>query len=80
MSDLHELRECAQVLEGMSSVMVVTIIRDDAQDVGRLEVTLDNSDGTIPPHLSDVFASWAVSLDVDASASRPDSTRVVLRR
>ena len=79
---LHELRECAQVLEGRDVVFDVRVHDEDFSVSGHseIEVAIPGDDGMAPPELCDVLTVFGFGVDVDASGSRKDGyTTVVVR-
>ena len=79
---LHELRECAQVLEGRDVVFDARVFDEDEAVSGHseIEVAIPGDDGMAPPELCDVLTVFGFGVDVDASGSRTDGyTTVVVR-
>jgi len=79
---LHELRECAQALEGRDAVMETRVFDEDEGVSGHseIEVAIPGDGGMAPPELCDVATVWGFGVDVDASGSRKDGyTTVVVR-
>jgi len=79
---LHELRECAQALEGRDAVMEVRVFGESegVSDHSEVEVIIAGDDGMAPTVVCDVATVWGFGVDVDASGSRKDGyTTVVVR-